>query len=316
MKEIGGYFELGGFKNEPYQTGAIALNTATNAVIYLIKAKGIKKMYLPYYLCNCLDKIKDFCSVEYYKINKDFTPNFNKKLEKNEYLYFVNYYGMFDNDFIIYIKDKFRNIIVDNVQAFFQNPIESVDTIYSCRKFFGVPDGAYLYSNKQLEEEIPTDKSLKHFSHLLGRLEDGANIHFEEYRNNEKHLIESRLEYMSKTSELIMNAENYEKISEIRTNNFKYLNKYLGCLNGIKVKNIIGAYMYPFYSKNPAKLKEKLISNKIYVPTLWPNVLEQNKDEIGYDYALNIIPLPCDQRYGEVDMKKIIKIIKGENIYE
>ena len=74
--------------------------------------------------------------------------------------------------------------------------------------------------------------------------------------------------------------------------------------------------MYPFYSKNPAKLKEKLISNKIYVPTLWPNVLEQNKDEIGYDYALNIIPLPCDQRYGEVDMKKIIKIIKGENIYE
>ena len=77
MKEIGGYFELGGLNNNEYHKKAISLNTATNAVIYIIKAKNIKKIYLPYYLCNCLDKIKKYCNVDYYKINKDFTPNFN-----------------------------------------------------------------------------------------------------------------------------------------------------------------------------------------------------------------------------------------------
>lgn len=316
MKEIGGYFELGGFQNEVYHKGAITLNTATNAVIYLIKAKKIKKIYLPYYLCNCLDKIKEFCKVEYYKINRDFTPDFSLELKKDEYLYLVNYYGIFDNSYILELNNRFRNIIVDNVQAFFQKPIENIDTIYSCRKFFGVPDGAYLYSNKYLKEEIPRDKSYKYFEHLLGRVEEDAKIHFNEYRDNEKKLLDLKLAYMSKTTELIMNAQDYEKIRDTRTSNFKYLNKHLSNLNEIKVKDIIGAYMYPFYTKNSEKLRKELIKNKVYVPTLWPNVLEQHQDEIGYDYALNIIPLPCDQRYNEEDMKKIIKIIKGENINE
>lgn len=38
-------------------------------------------------------------------------------------------------------------IILDNTQSFFQKPISGIDTIYSCRKYFGVPDGAYLSTN-------------------------------------------------------------------------------------------------------------------------------------------------------------------------
>ena len=186
MKEIGGYFELGGFKNKQYHENAIALNTATNAVIYLIKAKKIKKIHLPYYLCDCLDKIKKYCEVEYYRTNKNFTFYFDKKLEKNEYLYIVNYFGMLDNITIEGYKDKYKNIIIDNVRAFFQMPVSGVDTIYSCRKFFGVPDGAYLYTNANLEENILEDKSKERFGYLFGRLEENATSNFKNYKDNEE----------------------------------------------------------------------------------------------------------------------------------
>lgn len=52
-----------------------------------------------------------------------------------------------------------KNLIVDNVQVFYTPPIKGLDTIYTCRKFFGVPDGAYLYTDCILAESIPYDKS-------------------------------------------------------------------------------------------------------------------------------------------------------------
>lgn len=312
MKEIGGYFELGGLNNNEYHKKAISLNTATNAVIYLIKAKNIKKIHLPYYLCNCLDKIKKYCDVDYYKISKDFTPNFKLKLKNNEYLYIVNYFGTLDNFKIQEYKNKYKNIIIDNVQAFFQRPVNGVSTIYSCRKFFGVPDGAYLYTDVCLNEDILQDKSKNRFNHILGRVEDGASLNYEEYKENENLLLNIDLAYMSKLTKLILNAINYNIIKKKRSQNYKYLNKKLKYNNELKVKNIKGAYMYPYYTKNAKEIRKKLIDNKIYVPILWPNVLEQNEDEISYDYALHILFLPCDQRYGKQEMDKIVKIIKEE----
>ena len=44
-----------------------------------------------------------------------------------------------------------KNVIIDNVQAYFQRPIEGFDTLYSCRKYFGVPDGAVLYTDLEIE---------------------------------------------------------------------------------------------------------------------------------------------------------------------
>lgn len=310
MKEIGGYFELGGFYNNIYHKNAISLNTATNSVIYLIKAKKINKIYLPYYLCNCLDKIKEHCEVEYYKINEDFTPNFNIKLKNDEYLYIVNYFGLFDNHKINEWKKIYNNVIIDNVQAFFQMPVDGVDTIYSCRKFFGVSDGAYLYTTTKLKEHILEDESKERFKHLLGRIERDASSNFEEYKKNEERLLNIDLAYMSKSTKLILNALDYVKIKKKRTENFKYLNKLLKYNNKLKLKNIVGAYMYPYYTDNADMIRKKLIENKIYVPILWTNVLEQENNTVEYRFAKNILLIPCDQRYNTNDMKYIIDILK------
>ena len=157
MREIGGYLELENFKCEEYYSDFIALNSARNALLYLLKSKRIKKIYLPYFLCESVANLclrENYC-FEYYNVNRYFHPIFEKSLGNNEYLYIVNYYGQLDNCAIEKLKKKYSNIILDNVQAFFQEPVRDVDTIYSCRKFFGVPDGAYLSTNAdKLELEI------------------------------------------------------------------------------------------------------------------------------------------------------------------
>ena len=309
MKEIGGYLELGGFFNKSYHDKAIALNTATNAIIYLVKAKKINKLYVPYYMCDCLDKVKKYCEIEYYRIKNDFSPDFNAKLKDNEYLYIVNFFGIFDNPAIEKYKEKYNNIIVDNVQAFFQMPVDGIDTVYTCRKFFGVPDGAYLYTNAKVEEDIPEDKSKARFGYLLGRLEEDASSNFRDYKVNEELLLNLDLAYMSKSTKLILNTLDYETIKKKRSNNFKYLNEKLKDSNGLTLKDIEGAYMYPYYTNNAQTLRKKLIENKIYIPILWPNVLEQDENTLEYKYANNIILIPCDQRYDINDMEYIIDLV-------
>ena len=67
--------------------------------------------------------------------------------------------------------------------------------------------------------------------------------------------------------------------------------------------------MYPFYVADGARVRREMQRRKIYVPTLWPNVLEL-PDSLERRYAENILPLPCDQRYDEEDMRAILAVLE------
>lgn len=68
--------------------------------------------------------------------------------------------------------------------------------------------------------------------------------------------------------------------------------------NRMTVKQVEGPFMYPFWINNGKRIREKLVSKKIYVPVLWPNVVHNySNDILEYDMAENILPIPCDHRY-------------------
>ena len=121
MKEIGGYLELEHLISNEYYKDLIAVNTARNALLYLCKAKNIEKLYIPYFLCDSISEICDRENIkyEYYNINRELKPLFNKPLLDNEYIYIVNYYGQLSDENIHQFKSNFKNLILDNVQAFF-----------------------------------------------------------------------------------------------------------------------------------------------------------------------------------------------------
>ncbi len=309
MKEIGGYFGLEkSHGNSEYYSNLIALNTARNALVYICKARNIKKIYIPYFLCDTTSKVceRENIEYEYYHIDKNFRPIFEKEMQHFEYFYFVNYYGQFSNEEILYYKKKYKNIIVDNVQAFFQEPIDGIDTIYSCRKFVGVPDGAYLSTDCYISQKLEIDDSSSRTKHIYGRPLDGASAHYKEFQKSEVSLYELDLKLMSPQTHELLNDIDYYEVKTKREKNFLFLENEFRMINKLNVIMPTGPYAYPLYIENGNLIRKQLVKNNIYVATLWPNVKE------GYEskMANNILPIPCDQRYNIEDMKFVVEEIE------
>jgi len=313
MKEIGGYFGLEQYNGTEYHDGLLAVNTGRNALAYLIKARKIRKLYIPFYLCDSISNVckREGCEVAYYHINDNFLPRVDIDLRDNEWLYIVNYYGMITNKQVQLMKCQWDRIIFDNVQAFFQKALPGVDTIYSCRKFFGVPDGAYVATDVEkidLEKEV----SGKRMKHILGRFEETASAYYAAFKENDHSFNDLPVRAMSDLTHNLLRAVDYSTVRKKRNENYRILAEQLDRINGLQMLQMPvpdGPYAYPFYASNGMQIKKMLAQEKIYVATLWPNVLTL-EETLEKDYAENILPLPCDQRYEEDDMCRIITAIK------
>lgn len=316
MKSIGGYFELELAKQNEYHKNAIRLNTGRNALEYLLITRQYKKIYLPYYTCDVLlEPIKKLnLSYEFYSIDKNFESIFDySTIKENECFLYTNYFGVKDN-FISTLKTRCDNLIIDNAQAFYSKPLEDIDTFYSCRKFFGLADGAYLYTNKVIESVLERDISHSRFEHLLLRIDTNAENGYNYFVSNDKSLSNLPILTMSSLTRRILESIDYEKIAIIRRKNYEYLHHTLRNLNEIQIeldsKQV--PMVYPFYSKDLG-LRKKLNKNKIYTAQYWSNVLKLVAEEsIEWRFTTNIIHLPIDQRYSSIDMDKIITVISHE----
>lgn len=311
LREIGGYIELDRYTMPMLHDGALALNCGRNCLAYLIRARGIKKILLPFFLCN---SVRDVCikqgvKIRHYYIGVDFTPT-DVKLQENEWLYVVNYYGQMNNTVLNNIVHKHKRVIIDNAQAYFQMPLQGVDTLYTCRKFFGVADGAFLYTDAVLEEELPRDKSYERMHFLLGRFEKTASEFYHEYTDNNHLFAEEPIKRMSKLTENLLHGIDYGTVKDKRTKNFTYLHKAFCMKNKLILSVQNGSFMYPLYIANGSEIRRKLLAEKIYIPILWPDVFEKcEKIWLEYDMAENILPLPVDQRYGIEEMEYIIRLV-------
>lgn len=310
-REIGGYFGFEEFGGKEYYPDLLAVNSGRNALLYLLLARNIKKLYIPRFLCDTVARLceREGFSYSQYDIDSEFMPLFDKELNDGEYIYIVNFYGRISDRQIKEMKKRWNNIIFDNVQAFFRKPVKGIDTVYSCRKFFGVPDGGYVATDAVLNTALETDSSRERMTHILGRLEQSGSEFYKDFQNNDERFYELELKLMSPITRNILKGIDYQKVISKRNENFALLDSELGEFNKLKAVFDNGPYCYPFYCENGMEIKKKLAEEKIYVPTLWPNVFE-NGNEMERDYAENILPIPCDQRYSESDMKKVVEAIK------
>ena len=303
--DIGGYLGLEEFMGKEYYPDLIALNTGRNALACLIHAKHIRKLYIPNYLCDSVFRVceREECPYEFYEVGADFLPKFEKALGNGEWIYIVNYFGQILNE--RELKKKYDRIIFDNAQAFFQEPVEGISTIYSCRKFFGGPDGAYLAAEDV--PELDVDISKHRMAHILGRYEGMASDYYKDFRDNDKSFSNLAPGFMSRLTHNILRAIDYKKVKERREENFLSLHGQLKGANRLNIQPPAGPYMYPFYMEKGLEVKKKLAAKRIYIPTLWPNAVEFGG--VAKDYSENILPLPCDQRYSFLEMRTIVDAV-------
>lgn len=313
MEAIGGYFSLELPLHQEYHKNAIRLNTGRNCLEYILRARGYKKVYVPYYTCEAVMEPINKLGIpyEFYHIDIHFEIRDRITLKSDEALLYTNYFGL-KQRYVEQLAEKYgSNLIVDNTQAFYAKPIQGIDTFYTCRKFFGVADGAYLYTDAFLEENFEQDESYDRMDHLLKRIDLSAEQGFADFRRVDDGLDNQPIRKMSKLTQRIMQSIDYEAVAKKRRENYQMLHKVLGEKNNLvlSLDDVAVPMVYPFLSPIDV-LREKLIENKVFVARYWHNVLEWTTDQdIEYLLAFQMQPLPVDQRYGKGEMTLLLDII-------
>lgn len=315
IEGIGGYFELELPKREEFHKDALRLNSGKNCLEYILRVRKYKKVYIPYYTCEVV--LKPFQKLgtvyQFYHINLQFEITEEINLGEGEALLYTNYYGL-KQQYVEHLVDRYgKSLIVDNTQAFYAKPLEGIDTFYTCRKFFGVSDGAYLYTDATPIEGLKQSVSYNRMEHLIKRIDLSPTEGFKDFHKNDYRLSEDEIMLMSRFTQRVMESIDYAGVAKKRRMNYMQLHDYLKSSNLLNLSMGIEAVpmVYPYFT--PVKgLREKLIENKIFVARYWPNVLDwTTKDDIEYLLACQMQPLPIDQRYGKEEMNKIIEIIKS-----
>lgn len=311
LSEIGGFFGMEVFHGTEYHYDALRFNLARNALRFVLTVRKVKRIHVPDYSCNVVFKACADAGAEIirYEIDDFFKPKNISNIKEDDYIYITNYFGQMDDDDVNDLRRKFPNIIVDNVQSFFSKPIAGTDTIYSCRKFFGVPDGAYLYARENMASEydaLKNDCSSDRWKHIIGRTDKYASDFYEESRNNEVKLNRNTPCKMSKSTQNMLCGIDYGFAKERRGQNFDFLNENLKKENKLKVNNHGGYFAYPFLIENGVQLRNHLNQNKIYTPCFWPEHRDSQNKRSSF-LSNNIVPLTIDHRYGDAEMRRIVQ---------
>lgn len=317
MKPIGGYFEWEFPTNDSsfMHSEGVLMNSGRHSLEYILESIGqIKRLWIPYYTCDVILQPLERMGISYafYHIKNDLTLAHEIGLSDDEYLIYTDYFGLMDK-YCNILADRYKGqLIVDNAQALFANHIEGTYSFYSPRKFVGVPDGGIAYSNKNVNAIIPKSFSYDKCMHLLKRHDLMPIDGYDDFKDSSHKIAISPMSLMSNLTHRMLSSINFTSVKDIRKSNFTYLHRFLADSNGLHIPSMNSfacPMVYPYYTDDPT-LRDRLIANKVFVATYWPNVLNWcNENDVEFDLARRIIAIPIDQRYNAEDMQRILNII-------
>jgi len=300
----------------------------------------VKKVLLPSYICQSVItsfESNDF-EIVYYNINKNLYPSNIELIKNSDASVFLHmgYYGFSTNkhlsEAISTLKSRSVIIIEDVTHSLFskQNNIKLNDHIFgSIRKWFGIPSGGFFSSksitdvkildnhNEFINKRI-TSLKLK-YNYIISGKESLKSAYLLGFSDAEHILDKDDNTYrIDDLSELIIKNFNFKELCFSRQRNYNILLKHLKDFDEIEVlfsnlNNNITPMFFPIYVKtNRDELRHKLIQKKIYCPIHWPvpNQVKEHLDDVTKDIYDSILSIPCDQRYKDKDMIKIIKEIE------
>lgn len=315
MKDIGGYFELetgkGGFEYHPTPYRLKSGRSALHLILNSIKPNLV---YVPYYTCDSL--LEPFnvsgCNYRFYEINEQLEPASLPELADGEYFLYINYFGLKDACTEALSKKYKDKLIVDATQAFFMKGNGVSWLFNSCRKFFGVPDGAYVYPLSGLTLPHQQQRN-EHYitSHLTKRLSGQTKEGYTDFQTNEE-MMNCDIIGMSEFTKQILSEVDNSFVMSRRLANYNLLNNKLQHLNKLDLPEPAGMtpMMYPFLTDYKIS-KETLALNHIFIPTFWQEVL--TRTQTGYEFekslAANLLPLPIDHRYTTEDMELLVSFV-------
>lgn len=317
MKPIGGYFELElEFGNSHYHE-TITFKSGRSALLHILTVVKPTNVYIPFYTCNALLEPFKKAGITYsfYEIDQNLEPRILPQLQPNEYFLYINYFGLKSKTVDKLSAFYADRLIVDCSQSFYVKGNGNSWYFNSCRKFFGVPDGSFLYvpSNQTASEPAESNKNYI-VDHLAKRLEGEISEGYIGYQKNEA-LCEAELKKMSQLSNRLLSHINYDLCAAKRKKNFSYIHEAFKSENTFLIEEDQDAVPmgYPLLFEKP--ISHKLLWEKsVFVPIYWNDVISRESNGYYWERRLSdeLLLLPIDHRYNIEEMDQMIKLIKKQ----
>lgn len=334
VKPIGGFFELELPQGQgSYHPGAVALSNGRACLGLLLDQLQPPQVWVPFYTCNALLTPLQGRNIPYrfYHLTPQLEILEALNIGPRELLIYVNYFGL-QQDYIRTLEQRYGNqLIVDNTQAFFERGYPQAASFNSARKFFGVPDGGYLYSPQALANfdlmRHPPNIEI-HWDHLIHRFLGQQAVAYPEFVASEQASTAAVLQ-MSSLSQALLSTLDYATIAQQRRRNFAHCHQALAHLNHFPLPHnwaIATPFCYPLLfnplSADPLSIdtpppdppppdRATLFAAQLFIPLLWNDVLTRPDPgfELEQQLTQHLLPLPIDHRYRPTDLDRMIAAV-------
>ena len=327
-------------KEKGLANNVVFLSTGRSCVREILKQIKVdeKRAIVPAFTCESVIEpfIEEGYSVDVYSISEDLTVNFGRfeKQIKNfrpTVILFHRYFG-FDTckEIESYVRNSEIISIEDETQFMFSEPRSTWSDyrLGSIRKWLAIPDGAYLIGDHQVVEQPKVeDEDFVQIEEKAMTLKQAyldkknADTLYLQFFNEGRSYIDHQKETfsISSKSNYALNSLNAAELKKAHRSNAKILTDSLQGYSWFdcvfkEVPDGITPFMIPLLIHQGRKdFQSYLASQKIYATIIWscPEVI---KDKIGitdqkiYD---EILCIPCDQRYSNIDMLRIVNAVKN-----
>lgn len=319
---------------------------AIKAICECLEPLQVHRVLLPAYTCETVIEpfLDEGWEIGYYSINLDISIDIVSLIQKiktfspsvilcHDYFGFhtlgnaVKSLRQASQKGVVIIEDLTQSLMTDIYLPFADYYIASL------RKFFAMPEGGVLISQKKLNFEsiIPPDeqiipKSEIAFSEKALYMQNGDKNLKKQFRKKYKLLAEyidqnDQLQGMNRESLSIFYGNDIRSLKERRRTNFQTIYGFLNECQGIQpifsnLENNTVPLYFPFYVNHPKyarnDLQSYLSKRSIYCPIIWPKpqMLSEIDAKVDFIYD-NILCIPIDQRYGNDEMNHISESMIG-----
>lgn len=315
-KAIGGYNQLPLISLDT-QLGAEAyqFQSARAALYAYLNTTKIKTLYVPNYICDSIFPALKSLAVEikFYSVNERLLPIDCPKLIKksDSRILLVNYFGLLNEQIKMLTAAEPELFIVDNSQALFCEHIEGTTSIYSPRKFLGIPDGGLLRTEIKINMPETRYDASENVGHLLLRAAGDVQAGYARFLAAEQALECFIPKKISVISAHLIKCIKTSEIKEKRQCNYRLLCTEFKSFNqlDLPIDNQV-PLCYPLkLAFDITSICNEFIAKSIYLPRYWRSDFN---GEVGRAMYENTLFLPIDERISSDELMNLVKLIKNK----
>ncbi|KDC49462.1 hypothetical protein [Pseudoalteromonas fuliginea] len=313
---IGGYNQLPLISlDTQLGSDAYQFQSARAALYAYLNTAKIKTLYVPNYICDSIFPALKSLTVEvkFYSVNEQLLPaSCPKQINKsNSRILLVNYFGLLNEQIKTLTAVSPELFIVDNSQALFSEHIDGTTSIYSPRKFLGIPDGGLLRTEIKINMPEALYDASENVGHLLLRAAGDVQAGYARFLAAEQALECFIPKKISVISAHLIKCADINAIKEKRRRNYKILYNKFKSINqlNLPVDDHV-PLCYPLkISFNVTGICKELVSSAVYLPRYW---CSHHSGSVGKDMFENTLFLPVDERISTTELLQLVKLIRNK----